>query len=70
MVTQGLVSTHVRREGDAVRRSDVPFRYLWPAELDLMARLAGLTLEARYAGWDRAPFTATSPSHVSVFRAP
>jgi SAM-dependent methyltransferase len=47
-----------------------PFRYAWPSELDLMGRLAGLELEARYAGWDRSPFTADSRSHVSVYRRP
>jgi hypothetical protein len=46
------------------------FRYLWPAECDLMARLAGLELEARHAGWDRSPFTSDSESHVSVWRKP
>jgi hypothetical protein len=43
---------------------------VWPAELDLMAQLAGLELEARYADWDRSAFTADSRSHVSVYRAP
>ena len=42
----------------------------WPSELDLMARLAGLTLRARWAGWDASPFTAESPSHVSVWEKP
>ena len=46
------------------------YRYVWPEECDLMARLAGLELEARYAGWDRSPFTADSESHVSVWRKP
>ena len=44
------------------------FRYAWPAELDLMARLAGMELEDRWAGWGREPFTALSTSHVSVYR--
>ncbi|MFG1943541.1 class I SAM-dependent DNA methyltransferase [Nonomuraea sp. NPDC048826] len=43
-------------------------RYVWPAELDLMARLAGLTLSERWAGWLREPFTSDSRSHVSVWR--
>ena len=42
-------------------------RYCWPSELDLMARLAGLRLRERYAGWDRSPFTAASRQHVSVY---
>ena len=47
-----------------------PFRYVWPAELDLMARIVGMTLEYRWAWWDRSPFTGDSPSHVSVWRLP
>ncbi len=43
-------------------------RYVWPAELDLMARLAGFELESRHAGWSHEPFTADSTSHVSVYR--
>jgi hypothetical protein len=42
-------------------------RYAWPAELDLMARLAGMRLQDRWAGWQREPFTAVSGSHVSVY---
>ena len=45
----------------------VPFRYVWPAELDLMARIAGLTLLERWADWDRSPFTSESRKHVSVW---
>ena len=45
-----------------------PHRYIWPSELDLMARLAGFELESRWADWDRSPFTAGSRSHVSVYR--
>lgn len=66
LVTQRLVSHHY----DLARRAavSVPFRYTWPAELDLMARLAGLTPEHRWADWDRSPFTALSRAHVSVWR--
>ncbi|HET6299456.1 MAG TPA: class I SAM-dependent methyltransferase [Kribbella sp.] len=45
-----------------------PHRYIWPAELDLMAQLAGFELESRHADWTGAGFTADSPSHVSVYR--
>lgn len=45
----------------------MPFRYVWPAELDLMARLAGLTLHERWSGWHREPFTSDSTAHVSVW---
>jgi SAM-dependent methyltransferase len=48
----------------------IPFRYVWPAELDLMARLAGLRLRDRWAGWNREPFTTDSRSHVSVWEKP
>lgn len=47
-----------------------PHRYVWPAELDLMARLAGMRLRERWAGWHREPFTADSPSHISVWAVP
>jgi SAM-dependent methyltransferase len=50
------------------RRDCAPFRYVWPSELDLMGRLAGFRLEHRWAGWDRAPFTAASTSQVAVYR--
>jgi hypothetical protein len=44
-----------------------PYRYVWPFELDLMARLAGFRLEHRWEGWDRSPFTARSARHVTVY---
>ncbi|WP_436761994.1 class I SAM-dependent DNA methyltransferase [Streptosporangium sp. V21-05] len=47
-----------------------PHRYVWPSELDLMARLAGMTLRERWAGWRREPFTGDSRSHISVWRRP
>jgi SAM-dependent methyltransferase len=64
-------SRHFHRRSDgAFDEFVVPFRYVWPSELDLMARIAGLQLEHRWAGWDRSPFTGDSPSHVSVWRRP
>ncbi|MEV6348407.1 class I SAM-dependent methyltransferase [Actinoplanes sp. NPDC051851] len=69
---QRVVSHHFRF-GDGGTRAEVfrtPHRYIWPAELDLMAQLAGFTLESRHADWSGAPFTATSRSHVSVYRLP
>jgi hypothetical protein len=48
----------------------IPFRYVWPAELDLMAHLAGLRLRDRWAGWNREPFTTDSRSHISVWQKP
>lgn len=68
-VGQQVVSHHVRMGPDgSARVMRTPHRFVWPAELDLMARLAGFTFEARWAGWDGAPFTAVSRSHVSVYR--
>jgi SAM-dependent methyltransferase len=52
------------------RYRTIPFRYVWPSELDLMARLAGLRLRDRWAGWNRDPFTTDSRSHVSVWEKP
>jgi len=71
VVSQLMWSHHYSREDDGrFRRSSVPFRYAWPAELDLMARIAGLRLSERWAWWDRTPFTAASTSHVSVWEKP
>jgi SAM-dependent methyltransferase len=66
-VAQEMWSHHYWREGDIVRSASLPFRYVWPSELDLMARIAGLRLRDRWAGWRREPFTAESESHVSVY---
>ena len=67
-VTQLLTSHHFNVEADGTGRlGSTPQRYVWPSELDLMARLAGMRLEHRWAGWDRAPFTHESTSHVSVW---
>jgi len=65
---QRLVSHHYsRREDGRFEYASLPFRYAWPAELDLMARIAGLRLRERWADWDRSPFTSESPKHVSVW---
>ena len=71
VVTQRLSARHYFIEEDGrIECSPTEMRYAWPAELDLMARIAGMTLEGRYAGWRREPFTALSTSHVSIYRAP
>jgi SAM-dependent methyltransferase len=59
---------HTDPESDGVEVFSMPFRYVWPSELDLMARLAGMTLRERHADWTRAPFTSESTSHVSVWQ--
>jgi SAM-dependent methyltransferase len=67
-IAQRLDESHVHITDRGIRLYPVVTRYAWPAELDLMARLAGLRLEERWAGWSGEPFTADSPSHVSVYR--
>lgn len=67
LVAQQAVSHHFFAGRSGGREFTTPFRYVWPSELDLMAKLAGLSLHDRWAGWDRAPFTGDSTSHVSVW---
>ena len=67
LVAQQAMSHHFVADGPGVREVRTPFRYVWPSELDLMARLAGMSLRDRWAGWDRSPFTGESTSHVSVW---
>lgn len=69
VVRQHVVSHHIRfGDGRRATLGRSRHRYVWPAELDLMARLAGFGLEARSADWGGAPFTADSRSHVSTYR--
>jgi SAM-dependent methyltransferase len=71
VLRQHVVSHHFHfGEGSDARLFRSPHRYIWPAELDLMARLAGFELESRHADWLGSQFTAESPSHVSVYRLP
>lgn len=70
VAAQGLISHHLRIVDGKLDRLSIPFRYVWPAELDLMARLAGLGLRDRWAGWEREPFTSESEGHVSVWEKP
>ena len=67
---QGLISHHYWVVDGQLETFSAPFRYVWPSELDLMARLAGMVLRERWSGWDRAPFTSDSTSHVSVWERP
>jgi SAM-dependent methyltransferase len=66
-VNQRLEESHVEFSPAGVRLSPIVTRYAWPAELDLMARLAGLRRRHRWAGWQREPFTAASRNHLSVY---
>jgi SAM-dependent methyltransferase len=70
VLNQGLISHHFQKVGDKVEKSSGPFRYVWPAELDLMAQMAGLELRERWSGWKREPFTSDSTNHVSVWSKP
>jgi hypothetical protein len=69
-VAQRVRSRQVVLSEAGIKVYPVEIRYAWPAELDLMARLAGLELRERWGGWDRAPFTAASAIHVSVYARP
>ena len=68
--TQRLVSHHFNLIDGRWERFSIPFRSVSPAELDLMAGLAGMTLSERWSGWEREPFTSESPKHVSVWQKP
>jgi SAM-dependent methyltransferase len=69
VANQGVVSYHYRDRGDGLEVFAAPFRYVWPSELDLMARLAGMTLSGRWSDWTRRAFTSESHSHVSVWQS-
>lgn len=68
--TQGLVSHHLTLVDGKYEVESIPFRSVWPSELDLMARLAGMHLRDRWADWDRSLFTGESRKHVSVWAKP
>jgi SAM-dependent methyltransferase len=70
VVSQGLISHHYSEVEGRFELLSIPFRYVWPSELDLMARLAGMTLRERWSGWQREPFTSESTKHVSVWERP
>jgi SAM-dependent methyltransferase len=67
VAAQGLVSHHFRVADGGLDVDSTPFRYVWPSELDLMARIAGMTLRERWSGWQREPFGSDSMKHVSVW---
>jgi SAM-dependent methyltransferase len=67
VASQGMISHHYFVTDGKLEVRSVPFRYVWPAELDLMARIAGMRLRERFAGWQREPFTSESTTHVSVW---
>ena len=67
VATQIAYSHHYWVVDGKLETFSAPFRYVWPSELDLMARLAGMTLRERWSGWKREPFTSESRSHISVW---
>lgn len=70
VATQRFSSQHYVFAHGGVQAYPVELRYAWPSELDLMARLGGMTLQNRWAGWQRQPFTSLSRAHVSVYEKP
>jgi len=70
VATQAMSSNYVEVVDGRGEYTSIPFRYVWPAELDLMAQLAGLRLRERWAGWTREPFTSEGRQHVSIWERP
>lgn len=68
LVAQQAVSHHFFADETGTREVTTPYRYVWPSELDLMARLAGMELVDRWGGWDRSPFAGDSGMHVSIWQ--
>ncbi len=66
-VNQRVFSHHLTIRSEGIEMYPVQLRYMWPSEMDLAARLAGLRLRDRWGGWKREPFTSDSPGHVSVY---
>jgi hypothetical protein len=69
-VAQRAVSHHFFAGSSGIGETTTPFRYVWVSELDLMAKLAGMSLRYRCAGWDRSPFTGDSTAQVSIWEKP
>ena len=70
VATQAMSSNYVTVDGGRGEYRSIPFRYVWPSELDLMAQLAGLRLRHRWDGWTADPFTSESRHHVSIWEKP
>ena len=70
VATQATSSNYITVDGGRGEYRSIPFRYVWPSELDLMAQLAGMRLRDRWEGWTRRPFTSESRQHVSVWAKP
>jgi SAM-dependent methyltransferase len=70
VATQAMSSNYIQLTDGRGEYTSIPFRYVWPSELDLMAQLAGMRLRERWDGWTREPFTSESRQHVSVWEKP
>ncbi|HSV66919.1 MAG TPA: class I SAM-dependent methyltransferase [Mycobacteriales bacterium] len=70
VATQAMSSNYVEVVDGRGQYRSIPFRYVWPAELDLMAQMAGMRLRERWDGWTRQPFTSDSRQHVSIWEKP
>jgi SAM-dependent methyltransferase len=70
IANQGLVSHHYNTRDGTFGPRSIPFRYVWPSELDLMARLAGMRARERWSGWRREPFTSESTTFVGIWEMP
>ena len=68
IASQSMTSHHIWVRSEEIVRRSIPFRYVWPSELDLMAKLAGMELVGRWEDWEKKPFTSVSKRHVSVWR--
>jgi hypothetical protein len=68
IATQCYTSNHLWIDGGKTKALTIPFRYVWPSELDLMAKLAGMELEYRWSDWEKSPFDSRSKSQISVWR--
>lgn len=68
VVTQSFTSHHLWLKETGPEQLSIPMRYVWPSELDLMARLAGMKLDHRWGDWSKSRFDARSRSHVSVWQ--
>lgn len=64
---QLITAQHVHLSAQGIQIYPVRLRFIWPAEMDLMARLAGLRLRNRWGGWEQSAFTADSPRHISLY---
>lgn len=69
-VDQRLTAQHIHIGAGGLKMYPVQLRYAWPSEMDLMARISGLSLESRWGGWRGEPYTASGAAHVSIYRKP